>query len=79
MQKSRLPANFLEPLAIIPSSDTDFYVDGRYHTRIAFTKDTAGKVSGAVLNPGPWEEKEAKILQIIKKEYIFPWSISSLI
>jgi hypothetical protein len=50
-----------KPLAVIPYSDTEFYVDGRYHTRIAFIKDAIGKVSGTVLNPGRWEQKGAKI------------------
>jgi hypothetical protein len=36
-------------------------VDGRYHTRISFTKDAAGKVSGAVLNPGRWEQRGVRI------------------
>jgi hypothetical protein len=27
------------------------------HTRIAFIRDAAGKVNGAVLNPGPWEPR----------------------
>jgi membrane-associated protease RseP (regulator of RpoE activity) len=50
-----------KPRAVIPYSDTEFYVDGRYHTRIAFTKDATGKVSGAVLNPGRWEQKGVKV------------------
>ena len=50
-----------KPLAVIPLSDTEFYVAGRYHTQIAFTKDAAGRVSGAVLNPGRWEQKGLKI------------------
>jgi L-aminopeptidase/D-esterase-like protein len=45
-----------KPLAVIPLSSTEFYVDGRYRTRIAFVRDAAGRVSGAVLNPGPWEQ-----------------------
>jgi L-aminopeptidase/D-esterase-like protein len=46
---------------IIPVSDTEFSADGRSATRIAFTVDAAGKVSGAVLNPGRWEQKGVKI------------------
>jgi len=49
----------LTPLT--PLSDTEFYADGRSATRIAFTVDAAGKVSGAVLNPGRWEQKGVKI------------------
>jgi hypothetical protein len=50
-----------KPRAVIPYSDTEFYVDGRYHTRIAFTRDATGKVLGAVLNPGRWQQKGVKI------------------
>jgi L-aminopeptidase/D-esterase-like protein len=50
-----------KPAPIIPLSDTEFYVDGRFATRIAFTTDPTGKVSGAVLNPGRWEQKGFKI------------------
>jgi len=47
------------PLVAISSSD--FAVDDEDHTRIAFTRDAAGKVSGLVLNPGPWEQRAAMI------------------
>jgi hypothetical protein len=50
-----------KPRAVIPYSDTEFYVDGRYHTRIAFTRDATGKVLGAVLNPGRWQQKGVRI------------------
>jgi hypothetical protein len=36
-------------------------VDGRYHTRIAFTEDATGKALGAVLNPGRWQQKGVKV------------------
>jgi L-aminopeptidase/D-esterase-like protein len=49
------------PTPLTPLSDTEFYADGRSATRIAFTVDAAGKVSGAVLNPGRWEQKGVKI------------------
>ena len=49
------------PTRVIPLSNTEFYADGRSATRIAFTVDAAGKVSGAVLNPGRWEQKGVKI------------------
>ena len=47
----------LKPTIVTPLSDTEFYVSGRYHTRIAFTKDATGKVVGAILNPGRWEQR----------------------
>jgi L-aminopeptidase/D-esterase-like protein len=49
------------PTPVIPVSNTEFYADARFATRIAFTVDAAGKVSGAVLNPGRWEQKGVKI------------------
>jgi CubicO group peptidase (beta-lactamase class C family) len=47
------------PLVAISSSE--FTVDDEDHTRIAFVRDAAGKVSGLILNPGPWEQKAAMI------------------
>lgn len=38
-----------------------FYVDGGDHTRIAFVQDSAGKVSGAILNPGPWQQESVMV------------------
>ena len=49
------------PTPVFPLSDTEFYADGRSATRIAFTLDATGKVSGAVLNPGRWEQKGVRI------------------
>jgi hypothetical protein len=49
------------PIPVLPLSNTEFYADARSATRIAFTVDAAGKVSGAVLNPGRWEQKGVKI------------------
>jgi hypothetical protein len=48
------------PVPVLPMSETDFYVDGRYHTHIEFIKDSQGRVSGAVLNPGRWAQKGKK-------------------
>jgi CubicO group peptidase (beta-lactamase class C family) len=52
-----------KPVAVTAASANEFYVDGGDHTRIAFVRDQAGKVSGAVLNPGRWEQKGARIEQ----------------
>jgi hypothetical protein len=49
------------PTPVLPLSNTEFYADARSATRIAFTVDAAGKVSGAVLNPGRWEQKGVKV------------------
>ena len=50
-----------KPIGVVPLSDSAFYVDGRYHTQIAFTKDALGRVSGAILNPGSWEQKGVRV------------------
>jgi hypothetical protein len=42
-------------------SNDEFYVKNGDHTRIAFIRDAFGKVNGAVLNPGPWEQRGALI------------------
>ena len=47
------------PVAVL--SKDEFYVESGDHTRIAFSRDAAGKVNGAVLNPGPWEQRGALI------------------
>jgi hypothetical protein len=47
------------PLALL--SKDEFHVESGDRTRIAFTRDAAGKVNGAVLNPGPWEQRGALI------------------
>jgi CubicO group peptidase (beta-lactamase class C family) len=50
-----------KPVPVVATSDTEFRYEGGDHTRLAFVRDPAGKVSGVVLNPGPWEIKAAKI------------------
>jgi CubicO group peptidase (beta-lactamase class C family) len=50
-----------KPVVVMAASEREFYVDGGDHTRIAFVRDSAGKVSGAVLNPGRWEQRGARI------------------
>jgi CubicO group peptidase (beta-lactamase class C family) len=46
---------------LVATSSNEFTVDDEDHTRIAFVRDAAGKVSGLILNPGPWEQKAAVI------------------
>jgi CubicO group peptidase (beta-lactamase class C family) len=48
-----------QPTPVAVLSRDEFYVESGDHTRIAFIRDAAGKVSGAVLNPGPWEQRGA--------------------
>lgn len=43
------------PMAV--RSKDEFTVESGDHTRIAFIRDATGKVNGAVLNPGPWEQR----------------------
>ena len=50
-----------KPIAVRAISGDEFRVDSGDHTRIAFVNDAAGKVSGVVLNPGPWEIRAAKL------------------
>jgi len=46
---------------LVAASSSEFTVDDEDHTRIGFVRDAAGKVSGLILNPGPWEQKAAMI------------------
>jgi hypothetical protein len=48
-----------QPTSVVVRSRDEFHVETGDHTRIAFTRDAAGKVNGAVLNPGPWEQRGA--------------------
>lgn len=48
-----------QPTPVAALSKDEFYVEGGDHTRIAFTRDAGGKVNGAVLNPGRWEQRGA--------------------
>jgi CubicO group peptidase (beta-lactamase class C family) len=48
-----------QPTPVAVLSRDEFYVESGDHTRIAFIRDAASKVNGAVLNPGPWEQRGA--------------------
>ena len=48
-----------QPTPVAVLSRDEFYVESGDHTRIAFIRDAAGKVNGAVLNPGLWEQRGA--------------------
>jgi CubicO group peptidase (beta-lactamase class C family) len=50
-----------QPTSVAVRSKDEFQVDSGDHTRIAFTRDAAGKVNGAVLNPGPREQRGALV------------------
>jgi hypothetical protein len=42
--------------ALVPISDSDFYIAGRYGTRLSFRRGPAGTVDGAIVNPGRWQQ-----------------------
>ncbi|WP_244064659.1 serine hydrolase domain-containing protein [Bradyrhizobium sp. Ce-3] len=46
-----------QPTPVVVRSKDEFQVESGDHTRIAFVRDATGKVDGAVLNPGPWEQR----------------------
>ncbi|MCA6124578.1 serine hydrolase [Bradyrhizobium sp. WSM 1704] len=46
---------------LVAASSSEFAVDDEDHTRIVFVRDAAGKVSGLILNPGPWEQTATMI------------------
>jgi len=48
-----------QPTPVAVRSKDELQVESGDHTRIAFVRDAAGKVNGAVLNPGPWEQRGA--------------------
>lgn len=50
-----------KPLPLKATSTTEFRAAGGDHTRLAFVSDESGRVSGLILNPGPWEIRAAKI------------------
>ena len=45
-----------EKTKLVPLSDSDFYIAGRYATRLSFVRDSSGQVTGAIVNPGPWQQ-----------------------
>lgn len=49
------------PVPVIATSDSEFRYEGGDHTRLAFVRDQAGKVIGAVLNPGPLEIRGTRL------------------
>jgi hypothetical protein len=42
-EEDRVHFQHVKPLPVVPVSETGFYVDVRYHARIAFTHTVAGK------------------------------------
>ena len=46
---------------LVAASNSEFYVAGRYGTRISFTTNKSGKVTGAIINPGPWQQHGVRL------------------
>jgi L-aminopeptidase/D-esterase-like protein len=44
------------PVPLVPYATTDFYVVGRYHTRLHFILGPDGQATEATLNPGRWAQ-----------------------
>jgi CubicO group peptidase (beta-lactamase class C family) len=49
------------PVAMTPLSDKEFVAVGGDQTRVTFETDSAGKVTTAILNRGPWEQRGTRI------------------
>jgi len=45
------------PVTLESISATEFYIQSLYHTRIAFERDSSGKITQAVINPGRWQQR----------------------
>jgi hypothetical protein len=45
-----------EPVPLVALSDSDFYIAGRYGTQLSFKRDTSGRLTGALVNPGAWQQ-----------------------
>jgi Beta-lactamase/PDZ domain len=50
-----------KPIELAPQSETQFYADSGDHTRLLFVRGSTGKVSDAIINPGPWELRGIKL------------------
>jgi L-aminopeptidase/D-esterase-like protein len=44
------------PVTLQAISSTEFYIESRYHTRISFERDSFGKITQALINPGQWQQ-----------------------
>ena len=43
-----------QPTKLTATSDTDFYVNSQYRTRLSFVVSQKGRATGVVVNPGGW-------------------------
>jgi hypothetical protein len=44
------------PVTLEPISETELYIDSRYHTRISFQRDSSGKITNASIDPERWQQ-----------------------
>ena len=45
------------PVTLQPISATEFYIQSLYHTRIVFERDSSGRITQALINPGRWQQR----------------------
>ena len=50
-----------KPVSLKALSPTEFQLETGERTRLAFTSDGAGKVIGAILNPGPLQVSGTRV------------------
>ena len=48
-------------VSLLPTSATEFYVAGRYHTRLRFILGLDGNATGMMLNPGRWAQSGKRL------------------
>jgi hypothetical protein len=48
-------------VSLLPTSATDFYVAGRYHTRLSLILGPDGHATGVVVNPGRWAQSGKRL------------------
>jgi L-aminopeptidase/D-esterase-like protein len=48
-------------ITLLPISETEFYIDSRYHTRLSFTIGPDGKATAAIVNPGRWAQHAVRV------------------
>jgi hypothetical protein len=51
-----------KPIRLTATSDSDFYVNSQYRTRLSFVVSEEGAATGAVINPGGWALHGQRIL-----------------
>jgi L-aminopeptidase/D-esterase-like protein len=47
---------------LLPISQSEFYIESPYHTRLSFRRDTSGQVTAALINPGNWQQTGVRLI-----------------